>query len=338
MNKTLFVTGGAGFIGSSMVRLLINNTTYNVVNIDKLTYAGHLESLKDIALNERYSFERVDICNHKEITELFDKYQPCGILHLAAESHVDRSIESSNVFMQTNIMGTYNLLECTRHYLSKNSTPSFKFIHVSTDEVFGTLGKTGYFNEDTKYDPQSPYSSSKASSDLLVKAWHNTYNIPTIITNCTNNYGPYHYPEKLIPLVINNALQEKPLPIYGTGENIRDWLYAEDHVRGILLVYEKGIIGQTYCIGGHNEKTNLEVVHTICNILDKIKPRASQKSYMELITFVPDRLGHDYRYAMDPTKIETTLSYKPQETFITGIEKTINWYMDNQAWVKIVTS
>lgn len=337
-SKTLLVTGGAGFIGSAVVRQLINNSNYNVVNIDKLTYAGNLESLKEISANPRYKFEQVDICDKGGMSRVFEQYQPIGILHLAAESHVDRSITGPGEFIQTNIIGTYNLLECAREYYTKLSDKTqFKFVHISTDEVFGSLGDTGYFSETTSYDPRSPYSSSKASSDLLVRAWYHTYNLPIVITNCTNNYGPYHFPEKLIPLVINNALQGKELPIYGQGNNIRDWLYVEDHAKGIILAYEKGVLGESYCIGGHNERTNLEVVKTICNILDELKPKVNG-SYSEQITYVTDRAGHDFRYAMDPTKIQTELGWKPEENFDTGIKKTVQWYLDNQEWVNHIIS
>lgn len=337
--NTLFVTGGAGFIGSAVVRQLIANTNYNIVNIDKLTYAGNLESLKSIDSNPRYTFARVDICDKDKISELFKQHNPIGIIHLAAESHVDRSIVGSKEFIETNIIGTYNLLECSRNYFEKLTDKSnFKFVHVSTDEVFGSLGDTGYFSETTSYDPRSPYSASKASSDLLVKAWFHTYNFPIVITNCTNNYGPFHFPEKLIPLIINNALQLKALPVYGKGDNIRDWLYVDDHARGLILAFEKGRLGESYCIGGHNERNNLEVVHVICNILDELSPRADNKKYADLITYVTDRKGHDYRYAMDPTKIETELGWKPLENFDTGIRKTVQWYLDNQDWVKHIQS
>lgn len=337
--KTLLVTGGAGFIGSAVVRQLIKHSDYHVVNIDKLTYAGNLESLKDISHDPRYTFEQVDICDKEQISRIFANYQPVGVLHLAAESHVDRSIVGPGEFIQTNIVGTFNLLDCAREYYSKLTDKSqFKFVHISTDEVFGSLGDTGYFVETTPYDPRSPYSASKASSDLLVKAWFHTYDFPVVITNCTNNYGPYHFPEKLIPLVINNALQGKDLPIYGKGDNIRDWLYVDDHAKGIILAFEKGQLGESYCIGGHNERTNLQVVEGICQILDELSPRSDAKSYLEQITYVTDRAGHDFRYAMDPTKIQTELGWQPEENFATGIKKTVQWYLDNQEWVHHILS
>lgn len=339
MAETLLVTGGAGFIGSAVVRQLVENGNYIVVNIDKLTYAGNLESLKGISSSSRYHFEQVDICDRENIQRIFKQYQPAGILHLAAESHVDRSIVGPGEFIETNIVGTYNLLECSREYWNQlGDKTAFKFIHISTDEVFGSLGTTGYFSETTAYDPRSPYSASKASSDMLVRAWYHTYNLPIVITNCTNNYGPYHFPEKLIPLVINNALGGKALPIYGKGENVRDWLYVDDHARGIILAYEKGKEGESYCIGGHNERTNLEVVQTICRILDELRPKTDNSSYADQITYVTDRAGHDYRYAMDPTKIETELGWKPKENFDSGIRKTVEWYLENQEWVSHVVS
>lgn len=336
MSKTLLVTGGAGFIGSAVVRQLIENTNYTVVNIDKLTYAGNLASVAMVADNPRYHFEQVDICDYAEMTRIFKQYQPNGILHLAAESHVDRSIVGPGAFVQTNIVGTYTLLECARAYMSQCS--DFKFVHISTDEVFGSLGDEGYFVETTAYDPRSPYSASKASSDMLVRAWYHTYALPIVITNCTNNYGHYHFPEKLIPLVINNALQGKDLPIYGKGDNVRDWLFVDDHARGIILAYEKGIAGESYCIGGHNERTNLEVVETICHILDELQPRDDGQAYAKQITYVTDRAGHDFRYAMNPTKIQNELGWQPQENFDSGIRKTVQWYLDNQQWVSDILS
>ena len=340
--KTLLVTGGAGFIGSAVIRELIANSDYQVVNIDKLTYAGNLESLTAISAHPRYIFEQVDIGDKVNISRIFNSYQPIGILHLAAESHVDRSILGPKDFIETNIVGTYNLLECAREYYAQLSATGaqaqFKFVHISTDEVFGSLGASGYFSETTAYDPRSPYSASKASSDMLVRAWHHTYKLPIVITNCTNNYGPYHFPEKLIPLVINNALQGKELPIYGTGANIRDWLYVDDHAKGIILAFEKGKIGESYCIGGHNEKTNLEVVETICQILDKLQPRRDAKSYATQMVYVTDRAGHDFRYAMDPTKIQNDLGWQPEEDFDSGIEKTVAWYLANQEWVAHILS
>ena len=330
----LFVTGGAGFIGSALVRLLINTTEYVVINIDKLTYAGNLESLKSVSGNPRYKFVQCDICDTQKIAQLFTEYSPVGLIHLAAESHVDRSIVASGDFIQTNIVGTYSLLECAKKYYEKLSDKSqFKFIHVSTDEVFGSLGDAGYFSETTAYNPNSPYSSSKASSDLLAKAWFHTYKLPIIITNCTNNYGPYHFPEKLIPLVINNALQLKALPVYGNGANIRDWLYVDDHACALLLAFEKGVIGESYCICGYNERSNLQVINTICDILDELSPRIDDKTYKDLITYVPDRLGHDYRYAIDSSKIRNELGWKPVENFSSGIRKTVQWYLNNQEWV-----
>lgn len=334
MVKTLFVTGGAGFIGSALVRLLIQHTDYTVINIDKLTYAGNLDSLKSVSANARYVFEHVDICDHEKITQAFNKYRPVGILHLAAESHVDRSIAGPLEFIQTNIVGTFNLLNCAlNYYKTLAPTSGFKFVHVSTDEVFGSLGDTGYFSEVTPYDPRSPYSASKASSDMLVRAWFHTYALPVVITNCTNNYGPFHFPEKLIPLVISNAIQHKALPIYGLGKNIRDWLYVDDHARGLLLAFEKGKIGDSYCIGGHNERSNEEVVQVICKILDTLKPREDGKSYAQQITYVTDRAGHDYRYAMDAIKIQDDLGWRPLESFDTGIKKTVQWYLDNGEWL-----
>ncbi|WP_036252965.1 dTDP-glucose 4,6-dehydratase [Methylobacter sp. BBA5.1] len=333
----ILITGGAGFIGSALVRYLINETEHSVINVDKLTYAGNLESLKSIEANPRYSFEQVDICDAAKIEQLFQHYQPDAIMHLAAESHVDRSIDGPAAFIQANIIGTYTLLEAARKHwqaLTDTEKQAFRFHHISTDEVYGALGETGLFTEQTAYDPSSPYSASKASSDHLVRAWHRTYGLPVIVTNCSNNYGPFHFPEKLIPLVILNAIEGKPLPVYGKGDQIRDWLYVEDHARALYKVVTEGSVGQTYNIGGHNEKTNLEVVKTICRILDELKPNhpGNITRYEELITHVTDRPGHDKRYAIDAGKINKELDWTPQETFETGIRKTVQWYIDNQAW------
>lgn len=338
MSKKIVVTGGAGFIGSSLVRLLIDQTEYEVLNIDKLTYAGHLESLVEVESSERYKFEQVDICDAKSINKIFNEFQPDMIIHLAAESHVDRSIDGSAEFIKTNVNGTHTLLEEAKYYwqsLEENKKESFRFLHVSTDEVYGSLGQEGYFTEETSYDPRSPYSSSKASSDHLVRAWYHTYGLPTIITNCSNNYGPYQFPEKLIPVVILKALQGKDIPVYGTGENIRDWLFVDDHARALLKVVESGIPGETYNVGGHNEKQNLEVVQTICDTLDELVPKKTK--YKNQISFVTDRPGHDFRYAIDASKIERELGWMPEETFESGIKKTIQWYLDNMGWVEAVT-
>lgn len=331
----VFVTGGAGFIGSAVCRHLINDKGYEVINIDKLTYAGNLSSLKEVDSSPLYQFEQVDICNKEAIKTLFEKYQPDWVMHLAAESHVDRSIDGPEAFIKTNIFGTFTMLEAALDYyknLNETKKRSFCFHHISTDEVFGSLGKEGLFTEETAYDPRSPYSSSKASSDHLVSAWYHTFDLPVVMTNCSNNYGPYHFPEKLIPLVILNALDEKPLPIYGKGDQIRDWLFVEDHAKALVKVVENGTLGQSYNIGGRNEKTNLEVVETICTILDDVKPRANGQSYKELITFVTDRPGHDMRYAIDNSKIQKELGWEPDETFDTGIRKTVGWYLDNKDW------
>jgi dTDP-glucose 4,6-dehydratase len=334
--KKVIVTGGAGFIGSAVCRYLVQEKQCSVLNIDKLTYAGVKESLKEIEDSEHYHFAQVDVCDKKAITTLFHKFQPDAVMHLAAESHVDRSIDGPAAFMETNIMGTYNMLDCAREYwsgLGDEEKEQFRFHHISTDEVYGSLGAEGLFEETTPYDPRSPYSASKASSDHLVMAWYHTYGLPIVITNCSNNYGPYHFPEKLIPLVILNALDEKQLPIYGKGDNIRDWLYVVDHAKALVTVVEKGRPGETYNVGGRNERTNLEVVETICSILDEVKPRASG-SYKDLITFVADRPGHDMRYAIDATKLETELGWQAEENFDTGIRKTVQWYLDNDWWWK----
>lgn len=338
----ILVTGGAGFIGSSVVRHIINNTECDVINLDKLTYAGNLDSLSSIENNPRYHFEHVDICHEDDVTQVLTVYKPDIVMHLAAESHVDRSIDGPAEFMRTNIIGTYILLEATRKYwstLDKDKKKRFRFHHISTDEVYGDLENTSdFFTEETPYAPSSPYSASKASSDHLVRAWHRTFGLPTVISNCSNNYGPYHFPEKLIPLIILNALQEKPLPVYGDGQQIRDWLYVEDHARALVLIATKGKVGETYNIGGHNEKTNLSVVKKICAILDEFRPRASCKnsSYDELIHFIEDRPGHDIRYAIDARKIEKELGWTPIETFESGIRKTVQWYLNNQQWCENV--
>lgn len=344
----ILVTGGAGFIGSALARYIINSTTDSVVNVDKLTYAGNLQSLKDIEKSDRYAFVHADICDAQALDAIFSTYKPDAVMHLAAESHVDRSITGPAAFIETNIVGTYVLLEAARKYwqnLEDEKKQKFRFHHISTDEVYGDLPHPDewdnkqslpLFTEYTAYAPSSPYSASKASSDHLVRAWHRTYNFPTIVTNCSNNYGPYHFPEKLIPLVILNALQGKPLPIYGKGDQIRDWLYVEDHARALYTVITEGIVGETYNIGGYNEKKNIEVVQTICDILDEIKPKNT--SYSEQITYVADRPGHDRRYAIDASKITQELGWKPQETFESGIKKTIHWYLDNQDWVQNVMS
>ena len=369
----ILVTGGAGFIGSAVIRHIINNTQDSVINLDKLTYAGNLENLQEVSNSERYSFEHIDICNSIELNRVFSEHQPDAIMHLAAESHVDRSIDGPAEFIQTNIVGTYTLLEAARAYwneLDAKRKQAFRFHHISTDEVYGDLPHPNdipaeyntpedqanhsgdnealpLFTEHTAYAPSSPYSASKASSDHLVRAWQRTYGFPTLITNCSNNYGPYHFPEKLIPLVILNALENKPLPIYGKGDQIRDWLYVEDHARALYKVVSEGKIGETYNIGGHNEKQNIEVVLAICNVLDELKPKAfvkntlsqnndSHNSYKSLITYVADRPGHDRRYAIDASKISKELGWKPQETFESGIRKTVQWYLNNLEWCQHV--
>ena len=336
----VLVTGGAGFIGSAVVRHIIKNTQDEVLNIDKLTYAGNLESLAEVDQDPKYQFAQIDICDAEALTQAFLTFQPNLIMHLAAESHVDRSIDGPAEFITTNIVGTYTLLEVARKYwtqLNEQEKQQFRFHHISTDEVYGDLdGTDDLFTETTSYAPSSPYSASKASSDHLVRAWHRTYNFPVIVTNCSNNYGPYHFPEKLIPLVILNALDGKPLPVYGKGNQIRDWLYVEDHARALYKVVTEGEIGETYNIGGHNEKQNIEVVKTICKILDELKPQANHEAYDKLITFVKDRPGHDLRYAIDASKIANELGWKPKETFETGIRKTVEWYLNNMEWCRRV--
>lgn len=335
----LLITGGAGFIGSAVIRHVIDETDDQVVNVDKLTYAGNLESLQSVSDDPRYAFEKVDICDQQALTHVFARHQPDAVMHLAAESHVDRSIDGPAAFIETNIVGTYTLLEATRYYwqgLDERRKAAFRFHHISTDEVYGDLeGPEGLFTEQTGYAPSSPYSASKASSDHLVRAWSRTYGLPAVITNCSNNYGPYHFPEKLIPLVILNALEGKPLPVYGKGEQIRDWLYVEDHARALYLVVTQGLPGETYNIGGHNEKRNIDVVHTLCSLLDELAPSA-HSPYQGLITHVPDRPGHDLRYAIDAGKIERELGWTPQETFETGIRKTVMWYLNNLEWCRRV--
>ena len=339
--KTIFLTGGAGFIGSALVRLLIAESGWQIVNIDKLTYAGNLESLSGVVDHPHHVFRRTDISDRAALDRLFAEYHPAGVIHLAAESHVDRSIASPADFIQTNIVGTYTLLEAARDYwqsLPATEKAAFRFHHVSTDEVFGSLGDTGYFSEATAYQPNSPYAASKASSDHLVRAWYHTYGLPAVVTNCSNNYGPRQFPEKLIPLMVLRALEGKPLPIYGTGGNVRDWLYVDDHARALKRVFEHGTIGETYCIGGHNERTNLEVVDVLCAQLDELRPRADGRSYRNQKTFVTDRPGHDQRYAIDAARIQRELGWTPQETFETGIRKTIAWYLANPEWVAHVQS
>ncbi|PMM56253.1 dTDP-glucose 4,6-dehydratase [Vibrio lentus] len=342
----ILVTGGAGFIGSAVIRRIILDTQDTVINLDKLTYAGNLESLTEVSNSARYAFEQVDICNRSELDLVFAEHKPDAVMHLAAESHVDRSITGPAAFIETNIVGTYTLLEATRKYwntLDEDAKQAFRFHHISTDEVYGDLPHPDeaaegtdlpMFLETTSYEPSSPYSASKASSDHLVRAWLRTYGLPIIVTNCSNNYGPYHFPEKLIPLVILNALEGKDLPIYGKGDQIRDWLFVEDHARALYKVVTEGKVGETYNIGGHNEKKNLEVVSTICDILDTLVPKES--AYAEQITYVQDRPGHDRRYAIDSSKMQRELDWTPEETFETGLRKTVQWYLDNSAWCQNV--
>ena len=340
----ILVTGGAGFIGSAVVRLLVNKKNYSVINVDALTYAGNLDSLFGVKNSHLYCHEHIDIRNRDDLTKLFEIHQPDAVMHLAAESHVDRSIDGPADFIDTNIIGTFNLLEAARNYhrnLHHTQKKHFRFLHVSTDEVYGDLaGTEDLFTEQTPYSPSSPYSASKASSDHLVRSWGRTYGLPVIISNCSNNYGPYHFPEKLIPHIILSAIHGKPLPIYGDGSQIRDWLYVEDHAKALVEIVIKGKIGETYNIGGHNEKTNLEVVETICKLLEELAPKKPQgvQKYKDLITFVKDRPGHDARYAIDASKIDRELGWLPEETFETGIRKTVQWYLDNSQWWKRVLS
>ena len=339
----IFITGGAGFIGSAVVRYILDRTSFTVVNIDKLTYAGNLDSLQGVAENGRYIFEQVDICNTDQIRWLFNQYTPTVVMHLAAESHVDRSIDGPAEFIRTNINGTFSLLEASKDYfhgLNEVDRKRFRFHHVSTDEVYGDLEGDDFFNEETAYSPSSPYSASKAASDHLVRAWARTYGLPVIVTNCSNNYGPYHFPEKLIPHVILNAIHGKPLPIYGDGLQIRDWLYVEDHAKALVEVVTSGVLGETYNIGGHNEKTNLEVVGSVCELLEELAPSKPEgvQYYRDLITFVKDRPGHDTRYAIDASKIERELGWLPEETFESGLRKTVQWYLNNRQWWERVLS
>ena len=332
----VLVTGGAGFIGSALIRQLIaEEEDATVINVDKLTYAGNLECVESVASSPRYQFERVDVCDAEAVRQLFQRHEPDAIIHLASETHVDRSIDGPAAFIQTNIVGTYTLLEAVREYtanLSGSEKAHFRFLHVSTDEVFGSLGAAGYFTETSRYCPNSPYAASKASADHLVRAWHTTYHLPVVITNCSNNFGPFQFPEKLIPLVILTALDEGPLPIYGDGQNVRDWLYVEDHCRAIRCVLAAGEAGESYNVGACNEKTNLEVVHCLCSFLDELRPRKNGRSYQDLIRFVQDRPGHDRRYAIDPAKTKKELGWSPQETFESALRKTVEWYLANLPW------
>ncbi len=339
--KPLFVTGGAGFIGSALIRLLLEESDYFVVNVDKLTYAGNLESLEGAADHPRYRFEQVDVVDGSAVRRLFEQYEPGGIIHLAAESHVDRSIDGPAAFVHTNVVGTFTLLQESLRYwrgLSAEEQRAFRFVHISTDEVFGSLPATGWFTEETPYMPNSPYSASKAASDHLVRAWHHTYGLPTLTTNCSNNYGPYQFPEKLIPLMTLNAVVGKPLPVYGKGENVRDWLFVDDHARALRLVLERGAPGETYNIGGNNERTNLQVVETICDLVTQLAPNAELGDRRNLIRFVADRPGHDARYAIDASKIRRELGWAPGEDFESGVRKTVTWYLTNRSWWERVLS
>jgi dTDP-glucose 4,6-dehydratase len=338
---TLFVTGGAGFIGSALIRHLLGSSQDSVVNMDKLTYAGNLESLSTYRDNPRHHFIRADICEAAAIRVAFQTHRPAGVFHLAAESHVDRSIDDAGDFVGTNVVGTYTLLREALAYLREipaQAASTFRFVHVSTDEVFGSLGDGGHFAETSPYAPNSPYAASKAGSDHLVRAWHHTYGLPTIITNCSNNYGPYQFPEKLVPLVIQNALHCRPIPVYGKGENVRDWLYVEDHVRALMTVLEKGTPGETYNVGGNSERRNIDVVTRICDLIDELAPNPRIGPRRKLITFVTDRPGHDYRYAIDVSKIERELGWRPAESFDSGLRKTVEWYLANQEWCERVQS
>lgn len=339
--RKILVTGGAGFIGSALVRYLISHTPHHVLNVDALTYAGNLSSLAPVADSERYSFAQANVCDGAAIAKLIAAFQPDVITHLAAESHVDRSLTGPSAFIETNLVGTFTMLQAALDYwkeLPANAQTLFRFHHISTDEVFGALGDEGYFTEDTSYDPRSPYSASKAGSDHLVRAWGHSYGLPVLITNCSNNYGPYHFPEKLIPLMIIKALAGEKLPVYGTGSNVRDWLYVDDHVRALVAVFERGQVGESYMVGGNAERNNLTVVHTICDALDQLQPRSDGQSYRAQIHFVTDRPGHDFRYAIDARKLRDRLGWTPQEQFETGIAKTIQWYLDNESWWRAILS
>ena len=341
MSRRILVTGGAGFIGSAVVRHLVRETPHHVLVVDKLTYAGNLDSLAPVSNDPRYAFVRADVADAPRMRELLESYQPDAVMHLAAESHVDRSIDGPGEFIQTNMVGTFTLLQAALGFwraLPETKKRGFRFHHISTDEVFGSLGDEGLFCETTAYDPRSPYSASKAASDHLVRAWHHTYGLPIVLTNCSNNYGPYHFPEKLIPLIIINALEGLKLPVYGQGANVRDWLFVDDHARALLAVVTGGTVGETYCVGGRNEKTNLDVVETICALMDELVPDPKIGSRKALITFVADRPGHDLRYAIDASKIMSNLGWEPRETFESGLRKTVEWYLANRTWWERIRS